>query len=92
MSGRYDPSAPKQPIQSFWFTFSPCHASRGIQRIYRPLGYERVDLSLYKLADTPFHIQGDDISFKTIPWSHSAWLLMVVNEAPVQPVLAAKVE
>ena len=29
--------------------------------IYRPLGYERVYLPLYKVADTPFHIQGDDI-------------------------------
>ena len=27
----------------------------------RPLGYERVYLPLYKVADTPFHIQGDDI-------------------------------
>ena len=25
----------------------------------RPLGYERVYLPLYKVADTPFHIQGD---------------------------------
>ena len=31
------------------------------QMIYRPLGYERVYLPLYKVADTPFHIQGDDI-------------------------------
>ena len=29
--------------------------------LYRPLGYERVYLPLYKVADTPFHIQGDDI-------------------------------
>ena len=28
---------------------------------YRPLGYERVYLPLYKVADTPFHIQRDDI-------------------------------
>ena len=26
----------------------------------RPLGYERVYLPLCKVADTPFHIQGDD--------------------------------
>ena len=25
----------------------------------RPLGYERVYLPLYKVADTPFHIRGD---------------------------------
>ena len=31
--------------------------------IYRPLVYERVYLPLYKVADTPFHIQGDDILF-----------------------------
>ena len=28
---------------------------------YRPLGYERVYLSLGKVADTTFHIQGDVI-------------------------------
>ena len=27
----------------------------------RPLGYERVYVPLYKLAGTPFHIQGDEI-------------------------------
>ena len=29
--------------------------------ILHPLGYERVDLPLVKVADTPFHIRGDDI-------------------------------
>ena len=29
--------------------------------LYRPIGYERVYLTLYKVADTPFHIQGNDI-------------------------------
>ena len=28
--------------------------------IYRPLGYERVYLPHYKVADTPFFIQGDN--------------------------------
>ena len=28
--------------------------------IYRTLGYERVYLPLGKVADTPFHIQGDE--------------------------------
>ena len=28
----------------------------------RPLGYERVYLPLYKVAVTPFHIQGEGIS------------------------------
>ena len=32
---------------------------RGI--LFGPVGYERVYLPLYKVADTPFHIQGDDI-------------------------------
>ena len=27
-----------------------------------PIGYERVYLPLYKVADTPFHIQGDRMS------------------------------
>ena len=30
--------------------------------ITRPLGYERVYLPLHKVADTPFHIQGDVLS------------------------------
>ena len=29
---------------------------------YRPLGYERVCLPLGKVANTPFHIQGDVIT------------------------------
>ena len=28
---------------------------------FRPLGYERVFLPLYKVADAPFHIQSDDL-------------------------------
>ena len=27
----------------------------------RPFGYERVYLPLWKVADTPFHIQGDEM-------------------------------
>ena len=30
--------------------------------MYRPFGYERVYLLLYKVADTLFYIQGDDIT------------------------------
>ena len=30
------------------------------QLIYRPLAYGRVYLPFWKMADTPFHIQGDD--------------------------------
>ena len=30
--------------------------------IYRPLEYKRVYLPLYKVADTPFHIQEDGMS------------------------------
>ena len=29
----------------------------------RPIGYERVQLPLCKVEDTPFHIQGDDKLF-----------------------------
>ena len=32
---------------------------------HRPLGYERVYLPLCKVADTPFHIQGDAMSWYT---------------------------
>ena len=34
----------------------------GTQSSKRPLGYERVYLPLSKVADTPFHIQGDEKS------------------------------
>ena len=34
-------------------------------KTYRPLRYERVYLPLNKVADTPFHIQGDDMSLCT---------------------------
>ena len=30
--------------------------------MYRPLGDQRVYLPLGKMADTPFHIQGEDMS------------------------------
>ena len=30
--------------------------------VFRPLEYERVYLPLYQVADTPFHIQGDDLA------------------------------
>ena len=32
-----------------------------LDNIYPPLWHERVYLALYKLADTPFHVQGNDI-------------------------------
>ena len=33
------------------------------QDTFRPLGFERVYLPLYKVADTPFHIKRDDFIF-----------------------------
>ena len=42
-------------------TRTMCRSMVSEPSIYRPLGYERVYLSLCKVADTPFHIQGDDI-------------------------------
>ena len=33
------------------------------QNINRPLGYERVYLPLFNVAETPFHIQGDHIIY-----------------------------
>ena len=41
-------------------TFNSKTAS-GVCLIYRRPGYERVYLPLCKVADTPFHIQGDDM-------------------------------
>ena len=38
---------------------TPAKVSR--EELYRPLGYERVYLPLFKVADTPFHIQGDEL-------------------------------
>ena len=40
-------------------------AQRLITQLFRPFGYERVYLPLYKVADTPFHIQGSDFSYIT---------------------------
>ena len=37
------------------------HAVFKFVSLYRPLGYERVYLPLCEVADTPFHMQGDDI-------------------------------
>ena len=37
------------------------HTSLVMLRIIRPFGYERVYLPLYKVANTPFHIQGDEL-------------------------------
>ena len=33
------------------------------KQIYHPIGYEKVYLPLCKVADTPFHIQGDEMFF-----------------------------
>ena len=32
-----------------------------LQGVIRPIGYERVYLPLCKVADTPFHIQGNEL-------------------------------
>ena len=41
-----------------------CPATHAIpcqkQQVNRHLGYEKVNLPLYKMADTPFHIQEDE--------------------------------
>ena len=39
---------------------SPSSSDRGRDRTRRALGYERVYLPLCEVADTPFHIQGDE--------------------------------
>ena len=35
---------------------------------WRPLGYERVYLPLYKVVDTPFHRQGDDDLWRVLQY------------------------
>ena len=50
----------KSPVGSHVDLTGADHAAE----IYRPLGYERVYLTLCKVANTPFHIQGDDTSQK----------------------------
>ena len=48
-----------------WTNINPalvdCVVFVATESSYRPLGYERVYLPLYKVADTPFHIQGDEL-------------------------------
>ena len=41
--------------------------------IIGPLGYERVYLPLCRVADTPFHIQGDHITRYVHPMSIQYW-------------------
>ena len=49
-----------------WLTLSrqavECHLLSVAKYISCPFGYETVSLPLYKVADKPFHIQGDDIT------------------------------
>ena len=52
--------------------------------IYRPLRYERVCLPLCKVADTPFHIQGDDIICIRHRWEGDRGL-DVVTRAEISP-------
>ena len=53
-------------------TFGEISDSHNVHNIiYRPLRYERVYLPLGKVADTPFHIQGDDM-YGTIRKIHMA--------------------
>ena len=42
----------------------------GRSLLYHSLGYERVYLPHRKVADTPFHIQGDDILEKKCVFKH----------------------
>ena len=50
--------------------FSMCNLNRTAHwsDTYHSLGYERVYLPLCKVADTPFHIQGDE--YTLITWYH----------------------
>ena len=58
------PTAPPSP--GFCLRLRPCLVNTNIDvtahvHSYRSFGFERVYLPLYKVADTPFHIQRDDI-------------------------------
>ena len=50
----------------------------------RPLGYERVYLPLRKVADTPFHIQGDEL-FKDSSHILFTMLIFIINQSTNQP-------
>ena len=52
------------PGELFLLYFSSFEAGGG--NTCRPVGYERVYLPLCKVADTPFHIQGDDVNMHLI--------------------------
>ena len=48
---------------TFWFVFYIMwqkYLLIFLQLLWRPFGYERVYLPLYKVANTPFHTQEDD--------------------------------
>ena len=58
--------SPLDPLTSMILRFqgrllSEDKGPRRSARKCRPLGYERVYLPLWKVADIPFHIQGDDV-------------------------------
>ena len=44
------------PVDGYWI----------IVNIIRPLGYDRVYVLLWKVADTPFHIQGDELRWSRV--------------------------
>ena len=46
---------------------NPEGAAKYIRQVYSGLEYGRVYLPLFKVADTPFHIQGDDMYVLTVP-------------------------
>ena len=54
----------------------------------RPLGYERVYLPLYEVADTPIHIQGDEIC--TVGLQKQMWVsrFIRINVINVNPLPA----
>ena len=49
-----------------------CHELNLSDKLPGPLGYERVYLPLCKVADTPFHIQGDHTR-KDVRRNNSYW-------------------
>ena len=56
------------------------HVDNNICRsIYRHRGYERVYLPLGKVADTPFHIQGDDMSKYRLCWTTKSLVVVATK-------------
>ena len=71
-----------------------CHRFEGYVSIasYCPLGYERVYLPLCKVADTPFHIQGDDMFYNCFSGIFEAISSIKIQKVLVKIFPATKIQ